>query len=126
MKILVIEKSDAIRGMAEFYLRHGGANEVTSNNNYVEGLEAAIESVPDLIFLGSEQHTAATLNALKVLKKCGSTRNIPVVICEKEEHKDRLERYISFGSGGLVITPKDLGNIRHLIDSIIFQRKTPA
>lgn len=105
MRILVIEDSDSIRHMIEALVSSRG-HQVVAVSTGAKGLDAAIESVPDVVLL--DLHLPGTYDGFAVLEKlraAEATRAVPVIVISAMADEDSKRRAAEKGANAFYSKP---------------------
>jgi two-component system phosphate regulon response regulator PhoB len=102
--ILVIEDEESILELITYNLRKDGF-EVTGVMSGEEGIEEALEQVPDLILLDIMLPGLNGLEVCKKLKSNNKTQHIPVIILTAKGEETDIVAGLEMGSDDYVVKP---------------------
>lgn len=120
-KVLVIDDDQDISFGTCCRLKHAGYETITARDGW-EGVEQAMEQLPDAILLDIRMPKMDGFTALKLLKESERTQNIPVVILSASI----IEQQKALDSGAHFFLPKPCGTQRivEAVHAVVFG--TPA
>ena len=118
--VLIVEDQIEMRAINAMYLHHHGYR-VLATDNGVEGVEAARESLPDLILMDISIPGMDGIRATETLKRDPETEGIPVLIITAHPYGSVGKRATEAGCDGYLTKPCDPRRIlqevrRHLGD----------
>ena len=102
--VLVVEDNAANLTLATFLLKSAG-HDVLSATDAEEGLKLAREHLPDLVLMGIQLPGMDGLEAIGILKKDKTTRNIPCIALTALAMKGDEERIRAAGCEGYIAKP---------------------
>ena len=105
VKILVIDDSDIIRNSLKKFLSEYNLEVITCNDG-LEGLQKAVESKPQLIFLDLMMPNLDGIRLLRVLKVLEDVKHIPVIVISG--HTDKINVLAAMEAGAERILSKPL------------------
>ncbi|MBI5730143.1 MAG: response regulator [Ignavibacteriales bacterium] len=114
VKILVIDDSDIIRNSLKKFLSEYDVEVITCNDG-LEGLQKAVESKPQLIFLDLMMPNLDGIRLLRVLKVLIDVQHIPVIVISG--HTDKINVLAAMQAGAERILSKPLTK-KSLVKSI--------
>lgn len=116
--ILVIDDDTDILELLNISLASDGFNVLTANNG-IEGLQAAKETLPDLILLDVMMPQMDGLEVIQKLKADSETRSIPVLwLTAKSQTEDKL-RGLEIGGEDYITKPFDLREVTARINAVL-------
>lgn len=103
-RILLIEDDQAITNLIVILLEREGY-EVTTSSTAETGISLAASRPPDLILMDIALPGMDGLEATRILKSRGATRNVPVVALTAQARKEDAERAARAGCEGFIAKP---------------------
>jgi response regulator RpfG family c-di-GMP phosphodiesterase len=107
-RILVIDDDETIRQYLVRHLERVGY-ETDSAENGLLGIEAAIQTIPDLVLLDIDMPVLGGIETLKKFKSSESLRSVPVVMVTSFGEKKDVLTALKHGANDYVIKPFDMG-----------------
>jgi CheY-like chemotaxis protein len=105
VKILVIDDSDVIRNSLKKFLSEYDVDVITCNDG-LEGLQKAVETKPQLIFMDLLMPNLDGIKLLRVLKVLEDLKHIPVIVISS--HTDKMNVLAAMEAGAERIVSKPL------------------
>ena len=102
MRILVVDRESAIRGLARFSLDMVGGWEVLVAGSATEGVAKARAELPDVILLDAAMPDMDSLSVLQELLADEATRHIPVILLMEGVGPEGRENFAVPGVVGLI------------------------
>ena len=104
IKILVIDDSDIIRTSLKKFLSEYNVEVITCNDG-LEGLQNAVESKPELIFLDLMMPNLDGIRLLRVLKVLVDVQHIPVIVISGHTDKANVLAAMKAGAERILSKP---------------------
>jgi len=104
--VLIVEDQIEMRAINAMYLHHHGFRVVAADNG-VDGLQAARETLPDLILMDISIPGIDGIRATEALKRDPETEGIPVVIITAHPYGSVGKRAVDAGCDGYLTKPCD-------------------
>ncbi len=117
-KILVIDDSDIIRTSMSKFLSEYDVEVLTCNDG-LEGLQCAVETKPQLIFLDLLMPNLDGLRLLKVMKVLDDLKNIPVIIISGHTDKTNVLAAMEAGAEKIISKPLTKEALVKAIDEVL-------
>jgi two-component system cell cycle response regulator DivK len=105
--VLVVEDEPLNRKLMRDILTHRGYIVLEAGNGR-EGVDLAIEIIPDLIFMDIQLPVMDGLSATRLIKADINTRDIPVIAATAYAMKGDQEKVFEAGCSGYVTKPVDI------------------
>jgi len=105
-KILVVDDSKTAMLMQLMILRKGPYDLVTASDGE-EGVAKALSERPDLILMDLVMPRMNGLQAIRELRRCDSTRQIPVIVVSTRGEAESLEAGFESGCNDYLTKPID-------------------
>lgn len=117
-KILVIDDSDIIRTSMSKFLSEYDVEVLTCNDG-LEGLQCAVETKPQLIFLDLLMPNLDGLRLLKVMKVLEDLKSIPVIIISGHTDKTNVLAAMESGAEKIISKPLTKEALVKAIDEVL-------
>jgi len=111
--VLIVDDDPLMLMLYRNHLERGGYRLITAKNG-VEALEAAARDAPSLIFMDVMMEGMDGLSALRELKKCEATKDIPVVIITAASGQHTATKREAEQSGAVSFLTKPLSPAQFL------------
>ncbi|RJP18128.1 MAG: response regulator [Candidatus Abyssobacteria bacterium SURF_5] len=118
-KILVIDDDSAVAEMLRNYLGGKRCFVVLSASTGGEGIQQAIEQMPDLILINTRLSDMNGLDVHEHLKQNSGTRAIPVIYISSFSSLRIIEQATKQGAKGFFMKPFTLSNIYTKMASVL-------
>jgi len=115
-KILVIEDEKMVRKNISFLLKEEGYT-VFACKNGNEGIEKAMEEIPDLIVCDIMMHGKNGYDVLKELSKDDSTKTIPFIFLTAKVDKEDIRTGMNLGADDYLFKPFDADDLLESIET---------
>jgi signal transduction histidine kinase len=116
-KILVVDDLEHNHEYVKILMK--SASRIISAYNGEEGVEAAKNEHPDLIFMDLRMPVLDGFEAIEKLKTAAETREIPVLAVTAQAMKEDRERCLELGANGFITKPIDIENFREGIIEVL-------
>jgi CheY-like chemotaxis protein len=123
-KILVVDDEPRIRETLESRLEMNEYCVLTAQNGS-EGLDKAVNHMPDIILLDIMMPEMNGLEMLELLRKNPECDNIAVIMLTARNRKEDIERAESYGIDDYIVKPFDMFNLIRKIDNV-FEARSAA
>ncbi len=120
-KVLVIDDNEKNLKLLRVILQNNGC-EVIEAANGKEGISAAKEHAPHLIFMDIQMPVLDGISALKILRADESTKHIPVIALTSYAMKGDMERFIGEGFNGYIAKPISAVEVVNVIGEYIVKQ----
>lgn len=117
-KVLIIEDEPEIQTILAMSLRHCGSFETVVANDGLEGIERALEEIPDLILLDCMMPRLDGYATCKRMKQDQRLSDIPVIFLTAKTDKDEIQLAIDCGAAGYICKPFDPLTLAAEVDRI--------
>lgn len=101
---LVIDDSVAIRRAFKMFAALEGFETIQAESA-VEGMEMAMRSPPDAIFLDAIMPRADARSVLRILQRCENLRDVPIVIMTTRNETLAATSFLTMGAAGFMEKP---------------------
>jgi CheY-like chemotaxis protein len=91
---------------------------VAEATNGREGYEKAVDSRPDLILMDVMMPVMDGLTSIKMLKKSGATKEIPIIVLTSLDGMGDCEKCLQAGADGYLTKPIDADGLRRVLVEI--------
>jgi DNA-binding response OmpR family regulator len=118
VKILVIDDSDIIRNSLKKFLSEYDVGVITCNDG-LEGLQKAVESKPQLIFLDLMMPNLDGIRLLRVLKVLEDVKHIPVIVISGHTDKINVLAAMEAGAERILSKPLAKGSLVKSINEVL-------
>ncbi len=116
--ILIIEDQDYLGVLYQRVLGSMG-HEVTVAQNGQDGIAAAENKKPDLVFLDLTLPGMTASEIVEQLTRVGALPDSPLVIATAMEESQAKALAPSLGAAAVLIKPFDIGTVLDLVDSLL-------
>ncbi|MBU3955372.1 response regulator [bacterium] len=117
-KILVVDDEEPIVDLIKVTLNASGYDVITASNGK-EGLEKAVEELPDLIILDVRMPVMDGFTACKNIRANPVTANIPIVFLTASTQKASFEKAHTSGCDYFRTKPFDPVELSEFVNSIL-------
>jgi CheY-like chemotaxis protein len=118
-RILVIDNDTMVAEMLKNYLGGKKNFSVLSAETGMEGVQQAIEHMPDLILMDTRLSDMSGLDAHELLKQNPATRDIPIIYLSSFCSLRLIEQATKQGAKGFVAKPFTLSSIYTKMASVL-------
>jgi CheY-like chemotaxis protein len=119
--ILVVDDEPRIRETLESRLEMNEYCVLTARNG-IEGLDKAVNHMPDIILLDIMMPEMNGLEMLELLRKNPECDNIAVIMLTARNRKEDIERAESYGIDDYIVKPFEMFSLIEKIDNIFEAR----
>jgi DNA-binding response OmpR family regulator len=109
-KILLVDDEAATRSMLGMLFSDAGF-EILEAGAGDQGVQEAIENLPDVIILDINLPNMSGFECLQVLRQNEKTKAIPIIMCTAHDTLDDVERCINGGAQDYIQKPFDLQTV---------------
>lgn len=121
LSLLVVEDNPDLRKFLMAIL--GKCYSVTAASNGKEGLEAAVQTVPDFIITDVNMPVMDGLEMVRHIKENRDTCHIPIIVLSAKASLDDKLKGLSEGVDDYITKPFSATYLHHRIENIVAQRK---
>lgn len=119
LRILLVEDDPDIQKMVRLSLTYQGGHQVSLASSGREGLEKAIQELPELILLDVMMPEMDGHETCKALKANPSTAKIPVVFLSARAQQAEIQKGKELGAIGYLVKPFDPLMLSSQLDTIL-------
>ena len=109
-KILIIEDNDSNRELLSFLLAHSRFEVITAKDG-VEGVETALQELPDLILMDIQMPHLDGLKATREIRKDSRLKDVPIIAVTSYVMPGDKEKIMASGCSGYIGKPIDTDTI---------------
>jgi CheY-like chemotaxis protein len=123
-KVLVVDDNEEIRRLVELKLR--GEYDVVTARDGREAVDRALATQPDIVLMDVMMPRLDGIEATKLLRADGRTREIPVLALTARTRRSDFDDMIRAGACGFVTKPFYPGELRRKVSEILQAQPRPT
>lgn len=117
-RILLVEDNPDIRENTSELLELGNYHVLTARNGQ-EGLQLALQEVPDLIICDIMMPEMDGYHMLQLLRREVSLANIPFVFYTASAEKSEIKKGLDMGASDYIVKPCDSDDLMQLVEKYL-------